>query len=66
MYLVNENSWFSIKISLTYVPYGLIDNNPVLVQIMAVTPSRRQAIILNNSMVVQFTEAAHAPLVCAF
>ena len=32
---LNENVWIPIKISLTFVPLGLINNIPVLVQIMA-------------------------------
>ena len=32
---LNGNVWISIKISLKFVPKGSIDNNPVLVQIMA-------------------------------
>ena len=32
---VNENLWTLKKISLKYVPYGLIGNMPALVQIMA-------------------------------
>ena len=32
---VNENVWISIKISLKFVPWGLINNIPSLVQIMA-------------------------------
>ena len=32
---LNENVWFSIKISLKFVPKGLINNIPALVQIMA-------------------------------
>ena len=31
----NENVWISIKISLKFVPKGLINNIPALVQIMA-------------------------------
>ena len=31
----NENVWISINISLKFVPKGLINNNPALVQIMA-------------------------------
>ena len=31
----NENVWISIKISLTFVPKGPINNNTALVQIMA-------------------------------
>ena len=33
--LLNENFWFSNKISLKCIPYGLIDNKPILVQIEA-------------------------------
>ena len=32
---LNENVWFSIKISLKFVPRGLINNIPALFQIMA-------------------------------
>ena len=32
---LNENIWISIKISLKYIPKGLINNIPVLVLIMA-------------------------------
>ena len=32
---LNENTWTPIKISLTFVPKGLINNIPALVQIMA-------------------------------
>ena len=32
---LDENIWISIKISLKFVPYCLIDNMPSLVQIMA-------------------------------
>ena len=31
----NENLWISINISLNFVPNGLINNTPSLVQIMA-------------------------------
>ena len=31
---LNENVWISIKVSLTFVPKGLINNIPALVQIM--------------------------------
>ena len=31
---MNENFWISSKISLKYVPWGLIDNMASLVQIM--------------------------------
>ena len=33
--LLNENVWFPIKVSLKFVPKGLINNIPSLVQIMA-------------------------------
>ena len=33
--LLNENVWILIKISLKFVPKGLIDNKPALVQVMA-------------------------------
>ena len=33
--LLNENVWIPIKISLKFVPQGLINNIPALVQIMA-------------------------------
>ena len=32
---INQNIWFSIKISLKFVPWGLINNIPALIQIMA-------------------------------
>ena len=32
---LNENIWIPTKISLNYVPYGLIDNMAALVHIMA-------------------------------
>ena len=32
---LNENAWISIKVSLTFVPKGPINNIPALVQIMA-------------------------------
>ena len=32
---LNENVWILIKISLKFVPKGLINNIPALVQIMA-------------------------------
>ena len=32
---LNENVWILIKISLNFVPKGLIDNEPALVQVMA-------------------------------
>ena len=33
--LLNENIWFSINVSLTFLPKGRINNIPALVQIMA-------------------------------
>ena len=33
--LLNENAWISIKISLKFVPKGLTNNIPALVQVMA-------------------------------
>ena len=32
---LNENEWISIKISLKFVPTGLINNIPAMVQVMA-------------------------------
>ena len=37
------------KISLKFVPKGSIDNNPALVQVKALAPNRRQAIIWTNA-----------------
>ena len=37
--LLNENVWISIKISLEFVPKGLTDNKPALVQVMAWRPT---------------------------
>ena len=34
-FFVNENVWFSIELSLTFIPEGPIKNIPALVQIMA-------------------------------
>ena len=44
---LNENLWILKKISLKYVPYGLIGNMAALVQIM-VASNRRQTIIWSN------------------
>ena len=42
-------SWrHCIEISLKFVPQGPVNNIPTLVQIMAIVPSRRQAIIWTN------------------
>ena len=32
---LNENGWFPIKISMKFIPKGLVNNIPALVQIMA-------------------------------
>ena len=46
---LNENVWISIKISLKFVPKGLIINNiPALVSDNGLAPTRRQAIIWTN------------------
>ena len=48
---LNENAWISFKISLKFVPKGLINNIPALVQIMAWRrPCRRQAIVWTNAV----------------
>ena len=44
----NQNVWISLKIPLKFVPRGPINNIPALVQIMALVPTRRQAIIWTN------------------
>ena len=47
---LNEKVRILIKISLMFVPKGLIDNNQALVKIMAfLAPNRRQAIIRTNA-----------------
>ena len=46
---MNETSCVLIKISLTFVSKGPIDNNPVLVRIMAGAPNRRQALMWTNA-----------------
>ena len=43
-----EWKWISIKISLKFVPKGPINNIPALVQVMALVPTRWQAIIWTN------------------
>ena len=45
---LRENIWIPTKISLKFVPKGSINIIPALVQIMALAPSRRQAIIWTN------------------
>ena len=52
---VNENTLISITISLKFVPKGLINNIPALVQIMAWShPSDKP---LFETMMLQFTDA---------
>ena len=48
---LNENVYISIKISLKFASRGEINNNPALVKIMALVPTRRQAIIWKKMMV---------------
>ena len=45
---LNENVWISIKVSFEFVPKVPINNIPALVQIIGLTPTRRQAIIGTN------------------
>ena len=52
---LNENIWISNKISLKYVPWGLIDNMAALVQIMAWR--RPGHTPLFEPMLTQFTDA---------
>ena len=52
---VNENIWISIKISLKFVPRGLIDNKSALVQIMAWRRTGDKP--LPEPMLTQFTNA---------
>ena len=52
---LNENIWISNKISLKYVPWGLIDNMSALVQTMAWhRPGDKP---LSEPMLIQFTDA---------
>ena len=52
---LNENIWISNKISLKYVPWGVIDNMAALVQIMAwCRPGVKP---LSESMMNKFTDA---------
>ena len=53
--LLNENVWISIKISLKFVPEGLTDNKPVLVQVMAWHQTGDKP--LPKPMLTQFTDA---------
>ena len=52
---LNENFWISNEILLKYVPYGLLDNKAVLVQIMVWRRKGNKP--LSKSMLVCFTEA---------
>ena len=52
---LNENIWISNKISLKYVPRGLIDNMSALFQIMAWHRSGDKP--LSEQMLTQFTDA---------
>ena len=49
MHFMKEMFCISIQISLKFVPKGSIDNKPALVQVMALAPNRRQAIIWPNA-----------------
>ena len=51
----NENMYFSIKISLKFVPKGSIDNIPALVQILARRWLGDKP--LSEPMMAQFTDA---------
>ena len=52
---MNEKFCISIQISLKFVPKGLINNIPTLVQIMAWRPSGDKP--LSEPMLTQFTDA---------
>ena len=54
-FFVNEKFWILIKISLKFVPKAPIDNNPVLVQIMALRRIGEKS--LAEPMLIQFTDA---------
>ena len=56
----NESVWILTKISLKFVPMGPIYNIPALVLIMALAPTRRQAIIWTNDGLVYWR--IYAPL----
>ena len=49
---LNGNFWISNIISLKYVPCGLIDNKPLMVQTTGLSPNMRQAIIWTNDGIV--------------
>ena len=51
---LNENCWISNKISLKYVPWGLIDNMSALVQIMAWRQTGNKP--LSDPMMTHFTD----------
>ena len=53
--LVNKNVWISNEISLKYVPWGRIDNNPASVQIMAWCRTGNKP--LSEPMMVLFIDA---------
>ena len=44
----NESIWFSIKIPMKFVPYGLINNIPSIVSDNGLAPTGRQAIFWTN------------------
>ena len=52
---LNENIWILNKISLKYVPWGLIDNMSALVQIMAWRRPGYKPLF--EPMLIQFTNA---------
>ena len=56
---LNENDKVPIQISLKYVPNGLIDNKPVLVQLMAWCRTGDKP--LPEPMMTQFTDIYAAP-----
>ena len=57
--LLNANIWISNEISLNYVPWGMIDNMSVLVQIMAWRRPGDKP--FSESMQTQFTDAYMRP-----
>ena len=64
---LNENVWFPIKISLKFVPKGLINNIPALVQIMAwrrpgdKTLSEPMMVILSTHICVTLPQWVNSP-----
>ena len=52
---LNDNFWILARISLKYVPYGLIDNSAALVQIMACRLFGAKP--LSEAVVVCFSDA---------